>query len=120
MKWNVFKLDDYETWPKYDCPIVVCKSIDDWPETYRWNHDEHTFVNDHREVKFSECFYTYLAYLPYIDKALHPTMCGYNKGLCPYGHDDDGYCICDDDFECEWKKRKTEYVLGMKRVWKRI
>ena len=120
MRWHVFKLDDPETWPKYDCPIAVCKSIDDWPEMFWWNKGNRTFENDYKEVKFSKCFYVYFTYLPYIEKECHVTKCGYYKENCPYGHDDDGYCMCDEDFECEYKKAKTEYALGLKRIWKRI
>lgn len=120
MKWHVFKLDDPETWPKYDCPIVACKSADDWPEMFWWNKSNRTFENDYKEVKFGECFYFYITYLPYIEKECHPTVCECCGYLCPEGYDDDGYCLADDSVKCEHKKVKTEYALGMKRIWKRI
>lgn len=120
MRWHVFKLDDPETWPKYDCPMVVCKSADDQPDMLYWNKNNRTFQNDHKEIKFGKCFYVYISYLPYIEKEVHPTVCTCCKCLCPEGYDDDGYCLGNDSVKCEYKKVKTEYALGLKRIWKRI
>lgn len=120
MIWHVFKLDDPETWPEIDCPILVCQYVADWPETYWWNKDKHTFENDYREKKFGKCFYAYIGYLPYIEKECHPIKCGHENRFCPHGYDDDGYCMCDEDFECEFKRTMVEYVLGMKRIWKKF
>lgn len=115
MDWNVFKLDNPETWPQVDCPILVCQSVVDWPETYWWNKDKHTFENDYREKKFGKCFYAYIGYLPHIEKECHPIKCGMNLPRC--AHYDDGYCMSENK-KCKSAKVTTEYSLIMKRIWK--
>ena len=69
-----------------------------------------------------ECFYAYIGYIPHISKTLHPKKCGYvdENGIecaCPYGFDDDGYCL-NDEFKCEYVKIVNEYVIEEKRIWK--
>ena len=122
MKWYVFKESDPDTWPKINCPMVVFKEYS--PSTVhmsvcKWDDKLNEFFEDDgHHYKFKACFYSYIGYQPYIEKELHPIACGHTKDFCPYGHDDNGYCMCDDDFKCEHQIAKTEYALGMKRIWK--
>ena len=117
MNWCVFKIDDPDTWPKYNCPIVVSRSVDEWPEIYQWDNVEHVFLNDYKTLKLNKCLYSYIGYLPYIERELHPTVCK-SEFACPYGSDDNGYCLFADELKCEHMETKTEYALGMKRIWK--
>lgn len=116
MNWCVFKIDDPETWPRYNCPIVVCQSVDDWPEIYQWDKVDHVFVDNYKTVKLNKCFYSYIGHLPYIERELHPTVCDCpDRHGCPYGVNYDGYCLYDK--ECEYKRIKTEYMVGYKRIF---
>lgn len=119
MIWHVFKIDDPETYPDMNCPMIVCQSPDDWPEIYQWDNIEHVFINDYQTKKLNRCFYSYVGYLPYIERELHPVVCGCSSDFtCPYGSDDNGYCLFDDDFKCGFMKPKTEYSIGYKRIWR--
>jgi hypothetical protein len=91
----------------------------------RWDNEAKTFMNsDFRWISFSkgDIFYSYVGYIPYIEKECHPIKCGYfdengEECACPYGFDDNGYCM-NYEFKCEHMKVVTEYSLGSKPIWK--
>lgn len=121
MNWKVFKLDNPSTHPDIDCPMVVYK-----PYTSCFTLDIHYFDNERKKFyqkeggdgrwykAYDECFYSYIGYLPYIEKEFHPIKCDMQYKTCE--HEDDGYCLCDN--KCRGKCQTTEYSLGLNRIWK--
>lgn len=115
MNWHMFKRDDPKTWPEIDCPMLICTD-NELLITCLWDNALKCFYND--EIGFTEyweCFYSYIGYLPYIEKELHPTKCKDNRYLC--SHYDDGYCL-GEDTKCKGIEVVTEYSIGHKRIWK--
>lgn len=122
MDWHVFKIDDLSTHPDIDSPMVVYK-----PYTSSFTLDIHYFDNERKMFyqkeggdgrwykSYDKCFYSYVSYLPYVEKEFHPAKCSEDRYLC--SHYDDGYCL-GDDAKCKGIKEVTEYSLGYKRVWK--
>ena len=117
MNWRVFKIDDPDTWPEIDCPILVSKSIDNYPMVYQWDSREHCFLNDYDTYYPNKCFYMYIGYLPYIESVFHPIKCNNEEHRC--ASCDDGYCL-EELGICGYAKEVTEYSIGLKRVWKDI
>lgn len=118
MQWKVFKRDNPSTYPDIDCPLLVY-----WTDgnrdifyTAKWDNEDKEFVRDLRTIRFykGDIFYSYLAYVPYIEKELHPIKCDMRYKAC--GHEDDGYCLFGN--KCQGKCQTTEYSLGLKRIWK--
>lgn len=121
LNYHVFKIDDPDTWPDVDCPILVWKPNCNWPNIYQWDPKAHVFLNDYDTYYPSKCLYVYITYMPYVEKELHPIKCRCgSEDFCKLGFEDDGYCICDDGFKCELQYVANEYVIGMKRIWKDI
>ena len=123
MNYKVFKMDNPDTWPELNCPLLVWKPNQEWPYIFQWDPREHCFLDDRVTYRPKMCFYKYIGYMPYIKKELHPIQCAYldEKGngiMCPYGFQDDGYCVCDDGFKCEHQYKQTEYALCSKPIWK--
>jgi hypothetical protein len=118
MNWHVFKRDDPETWPEVDCPLLVCWSNGDDYRLYnaKWDSEDKQFIHDLRWIVFQkgDVFYTYIGYIPYIERELHPIKCAQERPRC--AHYDDGYCLC--ETKCKFQKEVTEYSLGHKRIWK--
>lgn len=114
MKYNVFKIDDPDTWPQYNCPILVWRKNHDYPYVYQWDPTEHCFLNDYDTYYPDTCFYTYIGYRPYIEKELHPKKCHNGYWECELY--DDGYCLWDG--RCKDQKEVTEYSIGIKQIWK--
>ena len=120
MDWQVFKREDPSTWPEFDCPVLVCKNFDDDDYYFaraKWDNELKRFIGD-GSSSWNECYYSYITYIPKGYKVYHPVKCIYVKGRCPYGHDDDGYCMCDEDFECKWQKLANEYEIMPKLIAK--
>lgn len=121
MKWHVFKRDDPSTYPEVDCPMLVLLN-DVTVVACSWNNKLKYFYND--EYEFTDgCFYAYIGYVPAEYKVHHPVGCGYvdengDECACPYGFDDDGYCMCDKEFKCEHQIVRNEYEVIMRRIWK--
>lgn len=119
MNWHVFKKDDPSTYPDIDCPMLVCWTNSDRYLLYnaRWDNEVNKFMNsDFRWILFEkgDIFYSYIAYIPYIEKVLHPIKCDMKYKIGE--HEDDGYCLCGN--KCKGKCETTEYSLGLKRIWK--
>lgn len=123
MVWHVFKYDDPSTWPKIDCPMTVVREYSPTNisiHTCKWDNDINKFVghDDKHYYGYRECYYSYITYIPDGYNVHNPIKCMYIKGYCPYGHDDDGYCLCDKDFKCAWQKIVNEYDIIPKSVIK--
>lgn len=119
MEWHVFKKNDPSTYPELDCPMLVCKNFDDDYTFARshWDNATKCFIGD-GAAAWNECFYAYISYVPTGYKVHHPVGCGYKDGhSCPYGCDDDGYCLCNDSFSCEHQFDLNEYEIIKKKVW---
>lgn len=119
MNWNVFKRDDRETWPKIDCPLLVC-----WTDGNRyrfydamWDNEGNKFMRDYHWMWFEDgdIFYVYLGYIPHIERECHPYKCKENRYLC--SNYDDGYCF-GEDTKCKGIEVATEYSIGYKKIWK--
>ena len=120
MNYNVFKIDDPDTWPEINCPLLVWRENHDYPFIYQWDPIAHCFLNDYDTYYPNKCLYAYIGYRPYIERELYPTICMCpEEFICPYGSDDNGYCMFDDKFSCEYMKAKTEYAIGIKRIWQK-
>ena len=120
MNWHVFKRDDPSTWPEIDCPMLVHCDLFNTLYVCKWDNDINKFFEEIDYNKrflhhFKECFYSYIGYLPYIEKECHPAKCKGDKYLC--SEYDDGYCL-GDDLGCKCMEVVTEYSLGHKRIWK--
>ena len=119
MNWHVFNRDDPETWPEIDCPLLVCWTDGEKYRLYnaKWDKEDKQFVRDLRWIVFykGDIFYTYIDYIPYIEKELHPAKCKDNRYLC--SHYDDGYCL-GEDTKCKGIEIVTEYSIRHKRIWK--
>lgn len=114
MNYKVFKMDDPETWPELNCPLLVWKPNQEWPYIFQWDPRGRCFLDDRVTYQPKMCFYQYIGYMPYIEKECHPIKCGFNDWDCPSY--DDGYCLCDE--KCGDQKEVTEYMLGSKPIWK--
>lgn len=125
INWKVFKRDDPRTYPEIDCPMLVLLN-DITVVTCKWDNSSKMFYND--ELVFDDgCFYAYLSHIPDTYKTHHTVHCGYvdengDECACPYGFDDNGYCMCDDGFKCEhqvvWNEYEIIYEIITKRIWK--
>ena len=100
MNYKVFKIDNPDTWPELNCPLLVWKPNEEWPHIFQWDPNEHCFLNDYDTYYPNKCLYKYIGYMPYIKKTLHPIKCAFNNWECP--HYDDGYCLCNEN--CEYQK----------------
>lgn len=118
MKWHLYKKDDPSTWPQIDCPMLVY-----FPESggsltidVYWNNEDQYFADEYGILDF-DFYYAYIGYVPSGYKELYPTKCTCDK-RCKYGFDDDGYCMSDRTFACEYKRDVAEYEIEEKRIWK--
>ena len=121
INWKVFNRDDPRTYPQIDCPMIIYK-----PYASCFTLDVHYFDNttekfyqkeggDGRWYKnYSECYYSYITSVPYIEQELHPIKCDMEHKRCEY--EDDGYCLCDN--KCKHQCEITEYALGSTKIWK--
>ena len=121
MNWLLYKRDDPNTWPKIDCPMVVCfydpngiMSLD----ICKWNKDQNWFVREEGcDFFIKECYYTYIGYIPNKYKTTYPIKCSQSwDSRC--GFDDDGYCMADRNYTCQYKQDIPEYSIEKKRIWK--
>lgn len=119
MNWRVFKRDDPSTWPEIDCPMLICWTNGDDYRLYnaKWDSEDKQFIRDLKWIVFQkgDIFYTYIGYIPYIEKECHPAKCKGDRYLC--SEYDDGYCL-GDDLGCKCMEVVTEYSLGYKCIWK--
>lgn len=120
MKWHVYKKDDPNTWPQIDCPILIYGGIPFYRElldTVDWNNASKNFVwQNERTLFFEECYYAYIGYVPSGYKTLYPTKCTCEDRQCEF--EDDGYCMSDRTFACEYKRDVVEYLIEEKAIWK--
>lgn len=122
MKWHLYKSDDPNTWPKIDCPMVVCfqKSLNDEMELHmckKFVKGFGIFMFQDGGTCCTECYYAYVGYVPSGYKTHYPIICTCEK--CPEGYDDNGYCMdYDNDYICGYKKEVAEYAIEEKRIWK--
>ena len=130
MNWHVYRKDDPSTWPEIDCPMLVCRWFSDILYELKimyWDRDKSLFYyTTHMGMSIceeDELYYVYVGYIPNGYQVLHPVKCGCvdengNEYRCPYGMDDDGYCMYDEEI-CEYKKIVNEYALNDNlRIWK--
>ena len=110
MRWNVFNINDKETWPRINCPILVSKSVDAFPQVYQWDKNNNIFINNNEVYEPDFCFYKYITRLPYIAQTTYPIECKIYNERCDYY--DDGYCLNKE--ECKYKHKKAEYLLSYK------
>jgi hypothetical protein len=86
---------------------------------YSWDNNKHCFVDDRNigEWHFEECYYLRIAYVPSGYKTTYPTKCTQEwDKRC--GFDDDGYCMSDRTYACQYKRDVPEYSIEEKRIWK--
>lgn len=121
MNWYLFRQDDPNTWPRIDCPMVLHTGWinENEPKEFQiatWDNKNKWFKVGCTALVMTECRYAYISYVPseYITK--HPTKCMKSGVRCAY--DDDGYCMHDTTYACEYKKDVAEYSLAEKRIWK--
>lgn len=119
MKWHLYKKDDPNTWPKVDCPMVVCLYHPSDGEMEL--HMCKSFVKGFGVFMFqdggtccTECYYAYIGYVPSGYKTTYPIRCMRDGDRCAY--EDDGYCMFES--ECEFAKEVPEYSIEEKRIWK--
>lgn len=112
MNYKVFKIDDSDTWPKLNCPVLVWKKNIDWPQIYQWDPNGHCFLNDYDTYYPNKCLYAYIGYRPYVKKELHPKKCTNEASCC---EEDDGYCLYAG--YCEYQKEEIEYAIAMEKIW---
>jgi hypothetical protein len=119
MKWRLYKKDDPNTWPQIDCPMIVYYGDKLMSAVYSWDNDKHCFVDDRNigEWNFEECYYSRITYVPSGHKTTYPTKCmqEWDKRC---GFDDDGYCMADRTYACQYKRDVPEYSIEEKRIWK--
>ena len=121
MKWRLFKQDDPNTWPHIDCPMVLHTGWihENEPKSFqiaRWDNENKWFKVDSCAIVMTECCYAYISYVPNAYTTTYPTKCMKNDDRCAY--DDDGYCMHDRTYACEYKKDVAEYSIEEKRIWK--
>ena len=115
MKYNVFKIDDQDTWPTLNCPILVWRKNYEYPMIYQWDPIEHCFLNDYDTYYPNKCIYSYIGYRPYVVKETNPIQCACHDWRCPSY--DDGYCLQDE--ECKYQKEILECMMGLKPIYKK-
>lgn len=121
MKWHLYKKDDPNTWPEYDCPTVVMwkEGKNDYGALCRWNNKKKRFYNKIYPVMHDECYYAYIAYIPVGYNTFTPTICTNKKHGYMCDQYDDGYCMYRDfHSNCEYQKTINEYSVETKRIWK--
>ena len=122
MKWHLYKPDDFNTYPKIDCPMVICfKNRHNNEMEFRICKKYVTgfgiFVFQDGGTYCTECYYAYIGYAPSGYKTCYPTKCMREcDDRC--GFDDDGYCMSDETYACEYKRDIAEYSIEEKRIWK--
>ena len=116
MKWNVFNRNDEETWPTLNCPILVSKSTNSFPQVYQWDKNNNLFINNNEVYKPHICFYQYITHLPYIAQESYVMKCKIYDTRCDY--EDDGYCLNKE--QCKYKQKTTEYLLSYKSYFKEV
>jgi hypothetical protein len=119
MKWQLYKKDDPNTWPKIDCPLLVYKGEGKYPKVYQWSPAERAFGDDHSVCNYNpkECYYAYVDWVPCGYKTLYPTKCVCEE-RCPHGYDDNGYCMSGRTFACKYKRDVAEYSIDYEAIWK--
>lgn len=118
MNWRLFKKDDPDTWPEFDCPIVVSKIYGETISVHvsKWDNKLHKFYDeDGHYYNYDECYYSYITYIPKGYKVYHPVRCK-NDDNCKIGCNDNGYCIY--DCECEQRFVVSEYEIIPKLIVK--
>ena len=120
MNWHLYKRDDPNTWPKIDCPMVVCLyhpngEMNLW--ICKWNRNNNWFIRE-EVVNFytKECYYAYIGYIPSGYKT-HEVLKCMDDSNCKIGCEDNGYCMYY-EFECEQQRKVNEYSIEEKRIWK--
>ena len=124
MKWHVFKKDDPNTYPEFDCPMLLCKSYSDTNITlgvHCFDNKQKSFyekdgISGRWYKAYNECFYSYIGYIPNGYKVYNPIRC-INDTNCPIGCADNGYCLYD-FCSCEQQVVVNEYEVEVKRIWK--
>ena len=125
MKWYVYKKDDPSTWPEIDCPLLVCVNhgeCSDFLIVSWWDNKCERFLDTihGEEVNVDECFYAYIAYVPQGYKTHKVSKC-VDDAKCPYGCNDNGYCMYDEltqSDRCGSKMFVNEYEIEMEKIWK--
>ena len=125
MNWYVYKKDEPDTWPEFNCPILLYTNSNgymDFMAIVSWDNKYKTFNNsvDNEEVNVDECFYAYIGCVPKGYKTHVVAKCINDKN-CPYGCEDDGYCMYDNllgSDTCGSKRIVNEYEVDMKLVCK--
>lgn len=120
MKWHLYKKDDPNTWPKMDCPLVIAMKNTVRLSTYGWDNENKCFYercSGVNRISKNDCFYAYIGFIPSEYTTTYLTKCTQVWGArC--GFDDDGYCMADRNYACQYKRDVAEYSIEEKRIWK--
>ena len=120
MTWFVYKKDEPNTWPILDCNFLVC--VGDTLIEAKWDRKYNCFVDAvfKKEIEADEYFYAYISWLPKRYIAHSVAKCINDKN-CPYGCEDDGYCMYDNllgSDTCGSKRIVNEYEIKTEFVCK--
>jgi hypothetical protein len=123
MEWHLYKPDDFNTYPKIDCPMVVCfKSHCSGEMELRMCKKYITgfgiFMFQDGGTYCTECYYAYIGYVPSGYKT-HEVLKCVDDSDCKIGCHDNGYCMYY-EFECKQQRKVNEYSLEEKRIWKKF
>lgn len=121
LTWHLFKPGDPNTYPKIDCPMVVCYYSHRSNEMElrmckKYVTESGPFMLQDGGVIFTECYYAYIGYIPNGYKT-HEVLKCVDDSDCKIGCHDNGYCMYD-EFECEQQRKVNEYEIEEKRIWK--
>ena len=114
MKWNIYKQDDPNTWPKIDCPMLAYLPESGSVSVCWWNDEDKCFDDTYGILDF-DFYYAYIGYVPCGYKTHSVARCANDVG-CMIGCADDGYCMY--DYNCEQRTEMNEYEIEEKRIWK--
>lgn len=122
MNWHLYRMDDPNTWPEVDCPMLVY--VEESLVICKWDNDGEYFIPDDDALStyysnVFECYYAYIGYVPNGYTVGKAKKCGvYPDTHCQY--QDDGYCFdLPRHITCKHAIERNEYCLNdNKRIWK--
>ena len=122
MNWRLYKKDEPDTWPTIVCNFIVC--IEDTLIGAKWSKKYNCFVDAvfQEEIEADEYFYAYVLSMPKRCVTHNVAKC-INDENCPYGCDDDGYCMYDNllgSDTCGSKRIVNEYEIGEELVYEEL
>lgn len=114
MNWKLYKKDDPNTYPQFNCWVLACKTFDNnfYLARCKWDKGNKCFVGD-GAAAWNECYYAYIGYIPTEYTTVQVKKCSLCKRTCEY--EDDGYCEYDQP--CRFAIEMNEYSFDWKKVW---